>query len=196
MSASFFRRSLVRCAVVLAGAVFVCASLAAAPAKKNPSWSELTPEQQQTLKPLAGEWDQMDRSRRTKWIGIAKRYPQMTPTGQKRVQSRMAAWVNLTPDKRREAREQYRKIGTLPPEKREVVAQQWKEYQNLPDHVKKNLAAEPQKKAEKIEPRKRTKTAHKKKPAASPAQSKPASEPLTEPAPVAAPPAVLPASTD
>ncbi len=151
-----FRRSLVRAGLALLAAVFASTVLAAAPAKKNPSWSELTQQQQQILNPLAGEWDALDATRRAKWLSIAKRYPKMTPTGQKRVQNRMAAWVKLTPEERRKAREQYRKIGQLPPEKRDTVSEQWKEYQKLPEDVKKRLAAEQQqKKAEKIEPRKR-----------------------------------------
>ena len=149
-------------------ALFCCVAFAAGPAKKNPSWTDLSPEQQQTLSPLASEWNTLEPSRRTKWLGIAKRYPAMTPTEQKRVQDRMAAWVKLTPDQRRDAREQYRKIGKLPPAKREVVSQQWEEYQQLPPEVKKNLAAESKKKAEKLEPRKRTKTAQGSPPPATP----------------------------
>lgn len=171
MSTGLFRHGLLKAIALLLATVVSCAALAAAPVRKDPTWSELTPQQQQILKPLAGEWDSLDATRRTKWLGIAKRYPTMTPTGQKRVQNRMTAWVKLTPDERRKAREQYRKIGTLPPEKRDTVSQQWQEYQKLPEDVKKRLAAEPQKKAEKIEPRKRKRKAKDTKPAlaASPA---------------------------
>lgn len=157
-----------RLAVAVFAVAFCCASYAAAAAKKNPAWADLTPDQQQTLKPLAPEWDALDSPRRTKWLGIAKRYPAMTATEQKRAQARMADWVKLTPDQRRVAREQYRRIGKLPPAKREVVSQQWEEYQQLPPEVKKNLAAETKKKPEKIEPRTRTKTAQNKKPPAVP----------------------------
>jgi len=152
-----------RLGLALVTLVFACASFAAPP-KKNPSWADLTPAQQQTLQPLAGEWDTLDAARRSKWIGIAKRYPAMSEIEQKRVQTRMADWVKLTPDQRRVAREQYRKIGKLPADKRDVVTQQWEEYQQLPADVKKNLAAETKKKADKIEPRSRTKTAQAKKP--------------------------------
>ena len=153
-----------RISIAFFALLFSCAALAAAP-KKNPSWSDLTPEQQQTLQPLAGEWNSLDAARRAKWIGIAKRYPGMSADEQKRVQARMAAWVKLTPDQRRNAREQYRKIGKLPPGKREVVSQQWEEYQQLPEAVKKNLAVESKKKkTERIEPRSRSKTAQAKKP--------------------------------
>lgn len=153
----------VRLTAALFALAFACASHAAPP-KKNPAWTDLAPEQQQTLQPLAGEWNSLDASRRSKWIGIAKRYPAMTETEQKRVQTRMSDWVKLTPDQRRVAREQYRKIGKLAPAKRETVTQQWEEYQQLPADVKKNLAAESKKKTEKIEPRSRAKTAKARKP--------------------------------
>lgn len=171
MSNGLFRHGLRKAIALLLAVAFASAALAAAPVRKNPTWAELTPQQQQILKPLAGEWDTLDATRRTKWLGIAKRYPSMTPTGQKRVQNRMTAWVKLTPDERRKAREQYRKIGSLPPEKRDTVSKQWQEYQKLPEDVKKRLAAEPLKKAEKIEPRKRKRKAKNTKPAlaASPA---------------------------
>lgn len=152
-----------RWAVATFALLFACA-VQAAPPKKNPSWTDLSPEQQKTLQPLAGEWDSLDAARRTKWIGIAKRYPAMAETEQKRVQDRMADWVKLTPDQRRDAREQYRKIGKLPPGKREAVSQQWTEYQQLPADVKKTLAAETKKKTDKIEPRSRSKTAQARKP--------------------------------
>lgn len=169
------RRGLVRICIALLAAGFTCASPAAAPAKKNPAWSELSQQEQQILKPLAGEWDTLDATRRSKWLGIAKRYPKMTPTGQKRVQNRMAAWVKLTPDERRKAREQYRKIGNLPPDKRDTVSKQWQEYQQLPEDVKKRLAAEAPKKADKIEPRKRTRKAETARPGAQAASVNPAS---------------------
>ena len=150
-------------ALALFAFLFACASVAAPP-KKNPAWTDLTPEQQQTLQPLAGEWNSLDAAKRGKWIGIAKRYPAMTEIEQKRVQTRMSDWVKLSPDQRREAREQFRKIGKLPPGKREVVSQHWEEYQLLPADVKRTLAAESKKKPESIEPRGRAKTAQSKKP--------------------------------
>ncbi len=166
-------------------ALFLSFAVLAAPPKKNPSWSDLTAEQQQILRPLAGEWGSLDAARRTKWIGIAKRYPGMTGAEQNRVQARMAEWVKLTPDERRNAREQYRKIGKLPPGKREVVSQHWEEYQQLPESVKKGLAVESKKKkTERIEPRSRSKTAQAKPPppaAVEPEGPEPAVSTLTPP---------------
>jgi hypothetical protein len=168
-AAGFGRRISIACL-----ALFLSCAALAAPPKKNPSWAELTPEQQQTLAPLAGEWNTLDASRRSKWIGIAKRYPGMTETERQRVQTRMADWIKLTPDQRRDAREQYRKIGKLPPGKRDVVSQQWEEYQQLPEAEKKNLAVESKKKNDKIEPRSRAKSAQAKQPPGAPAPQAPA----------------------
>jgi hypothetical protein len=116
---------------------------AAPPVKKNPSWSELTPEQQQILAPLAGEWDKLDPVRKKKWLGIAKRYPKMTPIGQKRTQTRMKKWVNLSPEQRREAREKNRRFTKLPPEKRQELTKRWAEYQALPPSERQKTTPPP-----------------------------------------------------
>jgi len=145
-------------------AVVSAGTFAASPTKKSPIWSELTAEQQLVLKPLAADWNGMEPAQRSRWVGLAKRYPEMQAAEQKRMQNRMEAWARLTPEQRREAREKYRRIGKLPPEKREVVTQQWNEYQQLPEHVRQGLAAESPKRASplaetKSETRKRTRTA-------------------------------------
>jgi len=57
-------------------------ALAAAPPKKPPTWAELTQVQQQVLAPLAPEWNKLDDQRKRKWLGIAKRYPKMSPEEQ------------------------------------------------------------------------------------------------------------------
>ena len=123
---------------LLLGAAFLAA--AAQPVKKNPSWSELTPEQQQILAPLAGEWDKLEPVRKKKWLGVAKRYPKMTPIGQKRTQTRMKKWVKLSPEERREAREKYRRITKLPPEQRKDLSKRWAEYQSLPPSERQKVA--------------------------------------------------------
>lgn len=96
---------------------------------KPPAWSGLTPDQQKILAPLAREWNELDSTRRKKWIGVAKRYPKMTPRGQARVQKRMVEWARLTPEQRRAARERYQQIRKLPPEKRRQINRQWRAYQ-------------------------------------------------------------------
>lgn len=128
-------------AVALAFALAVSAANAAGPAKKGPAWAELTAEQQEVLAPLKPGWETLEPDSRRKWIGVAKRHPKMTPTGQKRVQTRMQKWANLSPEQRRVAREKYKSIGKLPAEKRQDLRQQWAEYQALPPHEKRMLDA-------------------------------------------------------
>ena len=116
-------------------------TLAAAPSKKPPTWVELTQEQQQILAPLSADWDKFNAARKRKWLGIAKRYPQMSSDEQAKVQRRMQPWAELTPEQRRIARENFRRLETLPPEKRQTLAQKWEEYMQLPEEQRKQLQA-------------------------------------------------------
>jgi hypothetical protein len=95
----------------------------------RPAWSELKPEQQTILAPLAPEWNSMDAARRKKWVQIADRYPKMKPQEQQRLQKRMADWARLTPAQRSAARDKYQALKKLPPDKRKEVTAQWKRYQ-------------------------------------------------------------------
>jgi Protein of unknown function (DUF3106) len=107
-------------------------------AKKTvrPTWSELKPDHQKILAPLSSDWENMDATRRKKWVAIAERYPKMKPQEQQRLQKNMAAWARLTPEERRAAREKYQNLKKLPPDKRKEVTTQWQRYQN-------SLAASP-----------------------------------------------------
>jgi hypothetical protein len=100
-----------------------------APAASRPAWAELTAEQQRVLAPLKADWDWLDRERKLKWVGIAKRYPAMKPQEQARVQRRMQAWAKLTPEQRRQARESYKQIAKQPPAQRDKLREKWAEYQ-------------------------------------------------------------------
>ena len=115
------------------------AKAAQAPKKVRPAWAELTPEQQEVLAQLKPEWDKLDRDRRMKWVGIAKRYPTMKPEQQVRVQRRMEAWVKLTSEQRRQARENYKRIAKVPHDRRGDLRQQWAEYQALTPQEREGL---------------------------------------------------------
>lgn len=119
---------------------------AIAPPLPQPAWKELNAEQQRVLAPLSGEWDKMEGFRRKKWLGIAQRYPSLTPDEQARVQRRMTAWAKLTPEERKRARDQYKSLKTAPPEQKQVVKQKWEEYKELPESEKARLKAEAAKK--------------------------------------------------
>ena len=112
------------------------------PPLPQPSWAELSSEQKRVLAPLAGEWDKMDGFRRKKWLGIAQRYPSLSPDEQARMQRRMTDWAKLTPEERRRAREKYQSLQKAPPEKKEAVKLKWEQYNELPESEKNRLKAE------------------------------------------------------
>jgi Skp family chaperone for outer membrane proteins len=95
----------------------------------RPAWTELTPAQQQVLAPLQAEWEQLDTTRRKKWIAIADRYRTMKPPEQERLQKRMQEWAKLTPAERKAAREKYQTLKKQPPQKRDEVKRRWHEYE-------------------------------------------------------------------
>jgi hypothetical protein len=103
----------------------------------KPTWSELTPAQQQALTPLAGEWDRMEANRKEKWLVIGNKFASMHPTEQERMQERMRDWVKLTPAQRRSVRESYVRAKKLDAEKKSA---QWQQYQQLSEEQKKKLA--------------------------------------------------------
>ena len=134
-----------RLVAALAFALLAAGPAHAAPPKSGPAWAELSAAHQQILAPLKDSWEQITPDRRRNWIGVAKRYPKMTPVGQKRVQTRMQRWAALTPEQRKQARENYRRLSKVPPEKRGDLKQKWSEYQSLPPHERQG-AAPPKKK--------------------------------------------------
>lgn len=111
----------------------------AAPLEQQPKWSQLTPQQQQILAPLAKDWDGFSVPRRKKWLGIASHYPAMTPEQQQRVQTQMKPWAGLTPEERREARANFKKKNWETLEQREARRKKWEQYQALPEAEKMKL---------------------------------------------------------
>lgn len=117
------------------------------PPLQQPNWSELTPQQQEILKPLAGEWNSLEAGRRKKWVGIAQRYPSMNAEEKNRVQQNMLEWVRLTPAQRKQARENFRKnLHNAPPEQQQAVLQKWQSYRELPSEEKERLRLQAQQK--------------------------------------------------
>jgi hypothetical protein len=123
---------------ILAGLVSGHAS-AALPQFEQPGWVALTPEQKTILAPLQKEWGEMDAFRRKQWIGIAQRFPEMTPLEQASMQRNMREWARLAPEERKIAREKYKSLRRIAPEERQVVKQKWEEYSTLTDEEKERL---------------------------------------------------------
>jgi len=115
--------------------LFFCTILSAhalTPDIKRPTWSDLTPAQQQVLGPLKPDWDRLDVVRRKKWVGVADRFPKMKLEEQKRLQQRMKDWAQLSPEQRRAARERYKAFNQLPADKRQEIINRWAEAQDPP----------------------------------------------------------------
>ena len=152
-------------AITLSFALPVAAGAATRAPLEQPKWSQLTPQQQQILTPLAKDWDGFGDPRRKKWLDIASRYPVMTPEQQQRVQTQMKPWASLTPEERRVARANFKKKNWETPEQREARRKKWEEYQALPESEKKKFR---EKAARKTLP----------KPAGSPSLVKPLKHPV------------------
>ncbi len=112
---------------------------AGVPSLKQPEWMGLSPQQRETLVPLSVDWDQLAAYRRMKWLGVARRYPSLSPTEQQRLQQRMRAWVRLTPEQRELARERFKTLEKTPPALRQTIKQKWQEYEGLPEAEKERL---------------------------------------------------------
>lgn len=102
------------------------------------AWKDLTPAQQQALKPLAERWSSLAEERKRKWLAISKNYPSLPPAEQAKLHSRMSEWVSLSQQQRTQARLNFVETKKLAPEQK---AEQWQAYQALSPEEKKKLAA-------------------------------------------------------
>ena len=115
---------------------------ATAPAIAKPHWSELTPVQQQALKPLAMSWNTISAAQKRKWLEISKNYVTLPTADQATMHSRMNEWVTLSPQQRAQARLNFAKTNELskqltPDEKKA----KWDTYQALSPEEKEKLVA-------------------------------------------------------
>jgi hypothetical protein len=108
----------------------------------GPSWSELTPEQQQALLPLMSDWNGLNEPQKRKWLEISKNYRALTPTEKTKLSSRMSEWVALSPQQRAQARLNFGKTKELSrqltPEEKKA---KWNAYQALSPEEKQKLVA-------------------------------------------------------
>lgn len=115
----------------------------AKPAASGPSWSELTPVQQQALAPLVSSWNtDMSEAQKHKWLEISRNYSALSPEGQATLKSRMNDWASLSPQQRAQARLNFGKTKELSrqltPEEKKA---KWEAYQALSPEEKQKLAA-------------------------------------------------------
>jgi Spy/CpxP family protein refolding chaperone len=108
----------------------------------KPAWTELTPPQQQALKPLAATWNSISEPQKRKWLAVSKNYPALPPAGQATMHSRMNEWVAMSPQDRAAARLNFAKTNEL---SKQLTADEkkakWETYQALRPEEKAKLAA-------------------------------------------------------
>lgn len=114
----------------------VAATAPAAPSK--PLWQELTPAQQQSLKPLGANWATFSEAHKRKWLALSKNYASLAPAEQAKLHSRMTEWANMSPQLRNQARLNFAETQKLAPNEK---AANWQAYQALSPEEKQKLAA-------------------------------------------------------
>lgn len=115
--------------------LMLLASLAAAGAQmspqavaKQPTWAQLTSEQQKILEPIAKDWDTISDYQRQRILATAKRYPKMTAEQQQRFTKRLPVWSKLTLEQRNLARERFKQFQSLSPEQKARIRRDWSEH--------------------------------------------------------------------
>lgn len=108
----------------------------------KPTWAELNPLQQKSLKPLANAWGSISEAQKRKWLEVSKNYPNLPAADQAVMHSRMNEWVAMSPQQRAAARLNFAKTkelskGLTPDEKKA----KWQTYQALSPEEKAKLAA-------------------------------------------------------
>lgn len=107
-----------------------------------PTWSTLTPAEQEALRPLAGKFDELTAFQRLKWKEMAARYPAWPEDKRQRIQSRMLAWASMTPEQRGAARQEAlsRQTSGAPSGiNGSKPAESWRRWQELDDEQRDQL---------------------------------------------------------
>ncbi len=104
----------------------------------GPSWQELKPAQQLSLKPLAANWSTMADAEKRKWIAVAANYAKLTPLEQAKMHSRMTEWSSLSQQQRTQARLNFARSKPLTPTQKTAT---WQAYQALSPEEKKRLVS-------------------------------------------------------
>ncbi|MBC7681586.1 MAG: DUF3106 domain-containing protein, partial [Ferruginibacter sp.] len=119
------------------------ASTAVGTPQQKPLWKELTPAQQQALKPLAAHWNNISEQQKRKWLALSVNFEKMSPTMQAVLQERMLDWGALSGVQRSQARLNFAEAKRLSPAEKQA---KWEAYQTLDPEEKAMLAKQVQKK--------------------------------------------------
>jgi hypothetical protein len=124
------------CALLCLAALMGSGAALSAP-DPGPTWSALTPAQQQSLAPLQHDWQLVDPLQKQKWLEVVTRMPKMPASERQRIQARMVEWARLTPEQRAQARLQFSDVRQLSPSERQA---KWNAYQALRPDQRQTLA--------------------------------------------------------
>ena len=91
-------------------------------------WSKLPVSVQVVLKPLEEDWSELTPDQRLKWFDLGRRFGQLPPDEQRRVQERMVDWARMTPSERGLARLNFQEIRQVSLKER---LERWEAYQGL-----------------------------------------------------------------
>lgn len=115
----------------------------ATPAISMPNWEGLTPQQRESLKPLASKWNSLPDARKRKWLAVAQNYERMAQPERDKLHARMAEWAALKPKEREQARLNFAETKKISPSERAAT---WEAYQALSAEEKQELANKGRKK--------------------------------------------------
>lgn len=107
-------------------------------AEASPTWRELTPAQQSSLKPLAANWASIGEGQKRKWLALSKNYPSLPAPEQAKLHSRMTEWTSLSQQQRTQARLNFAETKKLSPGEKTA---NWQAYQALSPEDRQKLAA-------------------------------------------------------
>jgi len=120
-------------------AIPASAPAAVKPAEAKPTWSELTPPQQQALAPLSGTWADLSEAHKRKWLALSQNFPKLPAAEQVTLHSRMKEWAALSPKQRVLARLNFGETKRISPDDKKA---KWEAYQSLSEEEKRKLAAD------------------------------------------------------
>lgn len=103
----------------------------------KPLWSDLRPEQQEALQPLAPHWAGLSEAHKRKWIALSRNYATLSPEGRTTLHSRMSDWAGLSFRQRAQARLNFAEIQRLAADERKA---KWEAYQALSEDERATLA--------------------------------------------------------
>ena len=101
------------------------------------NWHQLTPQQQQALRPLSAQWGKLTPQQQSKWLALSQNVSQLAASEQATVHTRMADWVALSPQQRNAARFNFNSVQGLPKEDKKA---KWEAYQALSAEEKRTLS--------------------------------------------------------